>query len=363
MKHRFLVLDVFRGLFAMSVVLFHLSPRLKSPLVINPLISHADRFVDFFFVLSGFVIAYAYSDRLGNWEQLKKFAKSRFLRLYPLHLALLMIYAIYIVSRQVGSFTMDAVTLELYSAKSFVITLFLLNSIHWSGLERLGWNMPTWSISAELISYLLFGCLILTVKRWGLLLRLSLYLTLVFLAKLSIVYLNPTPALTATWDNGFLRGICGFFSGATTWHLFQLIHAKAAKLSQITFSVLEICSCLLVLGMVSYAPFFSQFWFSYEILFSIVIVVFGFERGILSRLLHSSTSLTTLGKISYSVYMTHNLVQIAFSIAFKRFTFRSPFIDNLYVIGVLVTVTLLSMWTYKYIEMRFRHGINRFSLL
>ena len=62
--HRFVLLDGFRGLAALLVVLFH-AERDGSPFYrLDPLFL----MVDFFFVLSGFVLLHAYGDRLGNFH-------------------------------------------------------------------------------------------------------------------------------------------------------------------------------------------------------------------------------------------------------------------------------------------------------
>jgi peptidoglycan/LPS O-acetylase OafA/YrhL len=72
-SHRFAVLDVFRGLFAFGVVLFHLRSCLVTPIVTNAFVGNAFLLVDFFFALSGFVIAYNYLYKINEFKQLKDF--------------------------------------------------------------------------------------------------------------------------------------------------------------------------------------------------------------------------------------------------------------------------------------------------
>jgi len=85
---RYVVLDSWRGICAILVALFHF-----------PLLWHFQStsfvrgcwlFVDFFFVLSGFVIAHAYAGKLSTRKDLVAFVIRRFGRLWPLHFALLM---------------------------------------------------------------------------------------------------------------------------------------------------------------------------------------------------------------------------------------------------------------------------------
>jgi peptidoglycan/LPS O-acetylase OafA/YrhL len=84
---RFAVLDSWRGIAACMVALFHL--RVLSHVGDAALVRHASLFVDFFFVLSGFVITGGYAERLAAGFGAWRFALLRFGRLYPLHLAVL----------------------------------------------------------------------------------------------------------------------------------------------------------------------------------------------------------------------------------------------------------------------------------
>src|SRR5215467_5563526 len=80
---RFEVLDSWRGICAMMVVLYHVPEFFFfSDLAV---IRSGWLFVDFFFVLSGFVITYAYGSELANFRDAGQFIMKRFFRLYPLH--------------------------------------------------------------------------------------------------------------------------------------------------------------------------------------------------------------------------------------------------------------------------------------
>lgn len=81
-KKHFEVLDGLRGVAAISVVLFHMFELVFPDYQTSPL-GHGYLAVDFFFCLSGFVIGYAYDDRMGT-ASIKSFFKNRFIRLHPL---------------------------------------------------------------------------------------------------------------------------------------------------------------------------------------------------------------------------------------------------------------------------------------
>src|SRR5436190_21778192 len=81
-KQHFEVLDGLRGIAALAVVIFHFMEWVFTDSSKN-FIGHGFLAVDFFFCLSGFVIGYAYDDRIGKMGP-GKFFKARLIRLHPL---------------------------------------------------------------------------------------------------------------------------------------------------------------------------------------------------------------------------------------------------------------------------------------
>lgn len=89
--HRFEALDALRGVCALLVALYHFD----APGVVSTsrLIGNSYLFVDYFFVLSGFVIAFSYGNRLASGEiSTARFMALRAGRIYPLHLAMIGAY-------------------------------------------------------------------------------------------------------------------------------------------------------------------------------------------------------------------------------------------------------------------------------
>src|SRR6266704_3238416 len=89
---RFVALDSLRGICAIFVAIYHFSA--VSFLSSIPIIKNGFLFVDFFFVLSGFVIAASYGERLKAQFPISKFMFLRLGRLYPLHIFVLFLYLI-----------------------------------------------------------------------------------------------------------------------------------------------------------------------------------------------------------------------------------------------------------------------------
>ena len=84
-KPRYEILDGLRGVAAMMVIVFHCFET-YIPLIGTQIINHGYLAVDFFFILSGFVIGYAYNDR---WNSMTTwgFFKRRLVRLHPMVVA------------------------------------------------------------------------------------------------------------------------------------------------------------------------------------------------------------------------------------------------------------------------------------
>src|SRR5258708_20049 len=91
-RTHFRVSDSWRGIAALLVAIFHLN--VYSAIYSLDFIRNAYLFVDFFFVLSGFVITHSYAGRLGTLEGLGTFAIRRLGPLWPLHAVVLLAFVI-----------------------------------------------------------------------------------------------------------------------------------------------------------------------------------------------------------------------------------------------------------------------------
>ena len=140
-------MDGLRGLAALAVVLFHFNifflPQARLPLV-----GRAYLAVDFFFLLSGFVMAHVYGRSLAsNWRMHAwQFARARFARLYPLFavttLTMVIIFALSHIPLIFVSFSGGSLALQPFVLQQWA-----------SGLN---WDYPSWSISTEAEAYVFF---------------------------------------------------------------------------------------------------------------------------------------------------------------------------------------------------------------
>ena len=152
--------------FAAALVLAqHASLNLTAsmPLGVANLFSCGYQAVSFFFVLSGFVLVYAYADEHGGWPEgarKRKFWWARVSRIYPAYLLGLAI--------SIPVFVYSAFWSHIISAKLFVSGLVLVAVLlqAWAPPLALAWNSPAWSLSVEACFYALFPFLLKRLCRF-----------------------------------------------------------------------------------------------------------------------------------------------------------------------------------------------------
>ena len=298
---RFSVLDGWRGVCALVVALHHLHA--ESHLFPLPFLRHSWMFVDFFFVLSGFVIAQAYGKRLGDRRQFGRFVRRRFARLWPLHAAVL---AAMVALEAAKAIAMSQAGLgannpPFSGETSWPAVLTNLALVHALGLHDMAtWNFPSWSISTEFFTYLLFGL----VAVAGLAGRGTVLLAAA-LAGLAVVAAFSREYLHTIEDFSLFRCVYGFFLGALVHRLvmprlgWRLPAAGLLELGAVTLVVTFITT------VDRDPPSLAA-----PVVFAMVVAVFAFEQGFLSRLL-AARPIQALGAWSYSIYMVHTLLLVA----------------------------------------------------
>ncbi|MDI4234926.1 acyltransferase [Bradyrhizobium sp. Arg237L] len=157
-------LDSLRIIAACAVVILHYSDYFRDlPLgrIIIAHLWHFNLFVDLFFVVSGFVIARQYFDHVGDGAAIGRFLWRRVARIYPLHLATLTFYICIALALSFGMARSD--NPARYSFSDLPAQFLLLHAFVG---ERLTFNFPSWSLSAEMFCYLLFPLIVaLTLRR------------------------------------------------------------------------------------------------------------------------------------------------------------------------------------------------------
>lgn len=297
---RFSALDGWRGICALLVAIYHF-PTL-SHVGSWGIVKHAYLFVDFFFVLSGFVITYAYWDRIGSWQAAGTMLWRRLGRLWPLHVVLLGAFVALELAMPVGAWLLglpraasgafDPSSTSLLSA---VPTNLLL--LHGLGMhDRLTWNLPSWSISAEFWTYALFAALVVVTRS-----RTVIAAGLLALGAWGVIAVFSPRYIGVDYDLGFLRCVAGFLAG----HLVYL----GVRMRPCAMLLPTLCEALVVAaiwGFVVYAGH-TPMELAAPLVFALAVWVFAHEAGGISRVLKAQP-LANLGLFSYSIYMVHALI-------------------------------------------------------
>jgi len=195
----FFKLESLRGVAACLVILFHSS--FNFGLLPVAFISNSYLFVDFFFIISGFVMSYAYGGKIKEGLSFKNYIFLRLGRIYPLHLFMLFLWLPYILIKQYMYTSGYGGTdqFEASNLSSFISNLVLLQSM---GLHsHLSWNGPSWSISTELFAYVIFYILTFLVDKKN---KLVLPIIVPILCYLFLFSLGRNN-LNITFDYGFIN--------------------------------------------------------------------------------------------------------------------------------------------------------------
>lgn len=342
-------LESLRGVAACLVVLFH------SPFIVSShsleFLSNSYLFVDFFFILSGFVMSHAYSGKIGNGMPFGNYVVLRLGRLYPLHLFMLLAWIPFILFKQYLHLHMGGRDqFEENNLSSFLSNLFLLHSfgVH----DHLSWNQPSWSISAEFFAYVFFFFATCFIDR-----ARTLYVpVLISLSCYAFLFSLRLPDFDITFDYGFIRCLGAFYLGVAMFRVRPVV--ERWLLSRRFTDLTEVVAASAMILAVTFADL-SQLNLALALIsFPLVLLVFSSEHnGIVGRLL-DSRPLRLVGLWSYSIYMVHKLVLVFASNLFEFVLKIEPKGMGMTAVAInavlLAVIILVSRFTYVHIEKRFR---------
>ena len=334
-------LDGFRGIFSIMVVLYHYGPDLIPEYLSNNfLIRESYLFVDFFFVLSGFVISLNYNF-LNTKNEFFNFIKKRFIRLYPL---LIYTVGVSLLFKTIGTLILPS---QVNDIKTLSENIFLtIDSICFTNStplfgSDLGMNYPSWSISSEMISYLLYGFILINFRKKEIVFSLIILLSLIFLYIFKEKF-------NVSSDYGFIRGFYSFFIGFFVCRFYSFSKFSFSSSHEILTLLMIICSLYIFHNDVTKTLIFLG-----PIVFGISIFVFSKSHGFITNILEKPL-FQFLGKTSYSIYLNHSLIILVI----PRLIFGVLKINKTDVNMILVLLcTMLflfvySWFTYNFIELK-----------
>ncbi|MCA3595200.1 MAG: acyltransferase [Methylobacterium sp.] len=360
--NRYDTLDGWRGLAALAIAFYHLP------------VAHAFRdlsgwknlefFVDFFFVLSGFVICHAWGKRLLTGQDGIVFLQRRFWRVWPLHIIILGAFfllesAKWLALQKSSGLGADPAFSGPTSVPALLSNILMLQSLNLHGTTT--WNGPAWSISAEFWTYLAFAAVMLFARG-----RLAA-MVLIALGGAAIVAIFSPIWLFATHDFGLPRALYGFFAGAITYRLMRLwrVGALAAPGLALEAGVLVTAGLWMALTGKNASSMLAP------LVFAAIVMVFSHGTGAISRFLRSKP-VQALGLWSYSIYLVHTLIYFGLRFGLvtvekmtgwkltfsgdgtlRIFTFGSDLANGAVILALLGLTVAISAYAYRFIEKPF----------
>ena len=348
-KSHYKILDGLRGVAAFLVVIFHVLEPFANGDRFLFIMNHGYLAVDFFFLLSGFVVAYAYDDRWGKMTT-GDFFKRRLVRLQPMVIVGTIIGAALFYFQASPAFPLIAGTpvWQLLLVMLFGFTMLPL-PIPW---DIRGWaemhplDGPAWSLYFEYIANILYA---LIVRRFSKTV-LSIF---VFLSACMLVHFLVTGegdviggwALNGEQQHiGLARMLFPFFGGVLLFRMGKLIHIKNA---------FAVCSILiLILFFIPRIGDRTHLWMNglYEsfviiVMFPIIVAI-GAGGTITGKF--AGKVCKFFGDISYPLYITHYpLIYIFFGWVVKDkvpLATGLPYGLLLFVVAVIIAYTALKLY-------------------
>lgn len=231
-KPHYHILDGLRGVAALVVVCFHIFEAYATS-HLDQRINHGYLAVDFFFILSGFVIGYAYDDR---WKRMtiKEFIKRRLIRLHPMVVMGAVIGAVmfYTQGCSVWDVTKVSIGILLLSMLLNALLIPMTTGFEIRGVgEMYPLNGPSWSLLFEYIGNLLYVFFIRKLST----VALSVLVLLAAFGLGIFAIFGPLGDICVgyamTGENiigGFLRLLFSFSAGLLMSRLFNPVRIKGA---------------------------------------------------------------------------------------------------------------------------------------
>lgn len=306
-KKHFPILDGLRGVAAIIVVFFHIFEVFSNGDHTKQLVNHGYLAVDFFFLLSGYVIAHAYDDRWGKMT-LKDFFKRRLVRLHPMIIVGMLIGAVCFYFQASPMFPPIAGT-PVWKMLLVMVIGFTLLPVPMS-LDIRGWgemhplNGPAWSLFYEYIANIFYALFLKKVSNTV----LSFLVLIAAAVLIHFALTNPNGDVIGGWSLnaeqmriGFTRLSFPFLAGM----LLRRV-VKPGKINDAFFISGLLLTMALVVPRVgdSETLWINGLYDSLVIILLFPVIVFVGASGDISS--DSGKKICSfLGDISYPIYIIH----------------------------------------------------------
>ncbi|NNL67297.1 MAG: acyltransferase [Myxococcales bacterium] len=303
--------------------------------------------VDLFFTLSGFVLAYNYGDWIRSRADAARFVALRLARIYPLHVFMLLLLVA--LSATSGFTGLRIGSPEVYALDHhFWMHLFLVHA--WGFESTLRFNQPSWSISAEFFAYLCFPLLWAVVARVWRPLSAAFGALVSVLAVIVILRLLGHETMHVPLHHALVRVTGEFLAGCFVWRLVALDDSPGlpARATSILLGGI---------GLLALTPAADP-WMALAA--ALLVYVLASGSGPAMRLFTSAPAVF-LGRISYSIYMTHMLVLSGLQRVLP--TWQLGELGVLPTLGILfahaLAIVAVAAVSYEWLELPARDALRR----
>ncbi len=368
-----------RFIAAAWVLLYHLQGPLNTiGLLVIPGLGDVMRVgrlgVDLFFALSGFILTHTYLRRMGpalKGRSALDFWWLRLARVYPVHLAMIVIAGIAVVGQ--AKVTGDALDRDWLNPIDLLKNLFLVQE--WGANPDRGWNFVAWSLSMEWLAYLIFPLLVLLL--WVLHRRVSTpILVLLWLTAMSpILYYGLSTSdsyYTSNWGSTY-RILTEFTAGAITYLIVcrllpddKMQEPARPRVERLATTMSVVLPMLVIAGAIVLGnlpaaqppqitidgdaePLPPYFHLLLVPLLIAWIGALALSRRGLARWL-STRTLVLGGFISYSLYMTHLVWFGLWRAGMKAVDIDGGALYAIGVVGLIVGAFIIAWLMWKFVE-------------
>lgn len=314
------VLQIFRGVAALMVLFCHTTGSIKyyhkiGYSFLNNIASIAKYGVDFFFILSGFIITYSSFNKYNEPNSLSNYIKNRLIRIYvpylPIGIFMFMIYVLF----------------PDFSNSNRSISILTSLTLIPEGNPALS---VAWTLSYELCFYLLFSISFFSKEVWN-------YFVFVWIT--SIVVFNYTsflsfellknPLFKILFSTYNIEFILGF--------LLALVILRKIKINLfLVFSALILSFSILLYYVFNHFNFFTfggNFIFSIFAFLLIYATISNFDFKI-----NSTALMMLVGNATYSIYLIHNPLQMILIRLFPKISSLSSLICAIILVSIISCV-------------------------
>jgi peptidoglycan/LPS O-acetylase OafA/YrhL len=292
-----------RGIAAWMVVLYHIRLSVAGlPEGWVHVFAKGYLAVDFFFLLSGFVIWLSWNERLRTrgWSDVPAFLHKRLARIWPLHLAVLG-GAVVLALAMAAAGKHNPVEYPFDELPAHILLIQ-----NWGFIVKLAWNDPAWSISCELAAYLAFPLLVRAVDWRALPSWLVTAAAAAFLVILAAAMAGVPTLGTDIPHYGVIRCLTEFAAGSAICALWLRWKAAPVLPAILAFGLTLVMAAGWVVGM----PEALAIPFALAGLLLGLALTSGLRGNPLDR-----APLHYLGEISYATYLSHFMLFVVFKLA------------------------------------------------